>query len=224
MVSVLEERGLVPQRVSGSSAGALVGGLWAAGLPAGAIADELLSLRRQDFWDPWPGMGLLRGRLFRRRLERLLPVTTFEDCPIRLTLSVHDLVFNRVRVLSAGPLAEAIHASCAVPFLFQPVWLGFRPHFDGGVVDRHGIAGLPPSGRLLYHHLSSRSPWRRADSPALRPPARPDTVSLIVDGLPRLGPFRLQDSRSAFEQARRATRLALDRPVVDDRVQVSTAD
>ncbi len=224
MVSVLEEENLLPVRVSGSSAGALVGGLWSAGMPAAAIRDELLGLRRQDFWDPWPGFGLLRGKLFRRRLERILPVTTFDACRFELCVSTHDVLKNRVRVLADGPLARAIHASCAVPFLFQPVWLGLRPHLDGGVVDRHGIAGLPAAGRLFYHHLSSKSPWRRAHSPALRPPERPDTISLIVDGLPRLGPFKLQHARQAYEQARAATRRALDRPIRNSRVQLPAAD
>lgn len=224
MVSVLEDEGLWPSRVSGSSAGALVGGLWAAGMSAEQIRDELVGLRREDFWDPWPGFGLLRGKLFRQRLERILPVATFDECRYGLCVSTHDVLSNRVRVLAEGPLARAIHASCAVPLLFQPVWLGLRPHLDGGVVDRHGIAGLPPGGRLFYHHLSSKSPWRRADSPALRPPERPDTVSLIVDGLPRLGPFKLQNARRAYEQARAATRRALDRPIRDDRVQLPAAD
>src|SRR5262245_21144563 len=69
-VAVLEREGLPPDRVTGSSAGALVAGLWAAGLDAPAIEAELRRLRRADFWDPRPGAGLLAGRLFRRKLER----------------------------------------------------------------------------------------------------------------------------------------------------------
>ncbi len=135
VVSVLEEEGLPPARVCGSSAGALVGGLWAAGLPAARIREELLALRREHFWDVRPGLGLLRGALFRQRLEALAP---------------------------------AIHASCALPVLFQPVRIEGRLYLDGGVLDRPGLAGAPDGGRVLYHHLTSRSPWRRRGHGARR--------------------------------------------------------
>jgi NTE family protein len=65
---------------------------------------------------------------------------------------------------------------------------------------------------VLYHHLSSRSPWRRPGSPALRVPERAGLVPLVIDGLPRVGPFRLDEGPRAFEVARRATHAALDAP------------
>src|SRR5437762_11950148 len=69
VVAALEEVGLTPALVGGSSAGALVAGLWGAGVPAAAIRDRLFALKRADFWDPDPllgvggkrGFGLLRG-------------------------------------------------------------------------------------------------------------------------------------------------------------------
>jgi len=221
LVSALDERELFPARAAGSSAGALVAGLWSAGVPAADLAHELLALQRRDFWDPWPGPGLLRGRKFRRILESLLPVEDFTACRWPLALSAFDALSRTTRVLDGGKLAEAIHASCAVPLMFQPVWIGARPLFDGGVSDRHGIRGVPAGERLFYHHLSSRSPWRRKDSPALRPPERPRTVSLIIDALPRVGPFRLENGRPAFELALSAVRRALDMPINAAAVRLS---
>jgi NTE family protein len=220
LVSVLEDEGLFPGMLVGSSAGALVAGLWSAGVPAERIGQELLSLHRRDFWDPGPGLGLLRGGRFRNRLKRLLPVERFDQCRWPLAVSSFDVLARKTRVLNSGDLARAIHASCAVPLLFQPVWLDRRPHLDGGLSDRHGLCGLPDSRRLLYHHLASRSPWRRPSSPAMRLPERADTVSLVIQRLPRSGPFRLQAGRLAFEQARQAARRALDMPVRDGRVQL----
>ncbi len=209
VVAVLEEEGLAPARVVGSSAGALAGGLWAAGVPASRLCAELLALRREHFWDPGPGLGLLRGALFRARLERLLPVATFEACPRPLAVSAFDVRSRRTVVLRSGPLAPAIQASCAAPLLFQPVRLGGRALLDGGVLDRHGLAGLGEGERVLYHHLTSRSPWRRPDSPALRVPVRPGLRALAFEGLPRLGPFRLGRAAEAMERAAAATRAAL---------------
>jgi NTE family protein len=213
VVGVLEEEGLVPAALCGSSAGALVGGLWGAGLPAARLRDELLALRRSDFWDPAPGLGLLRGDKFQARLVALLPVATFEACPRPVALSVYDLWARRTVVLRSGPLAPAIHASCAAPVLFQPVRLGGRRYLDGGVKDRHGLAGLTGQERVLYHHLTSRSPWRRKDSPALRVPERPGLQAVALYGLPRLGPFRLERGGEALQQAAAGMRAALDQEV-----------
>ena len=218
VVSVLEAEGLPPARLCGSSAGALVGGLWAAGLPPARICEELLTLRRQDFWDPRPGLGLLRGARFRARLEALLPVSSFEACPRPLAISAWDPLARETVVLRSGPPAQAIQASSSVPFLFQPVRIGGRWLLDGGVADRHGLAGAPPPlhgappPRLLYHHLTSRSPWRRANSPALAVPERPGLVAVALHGLPRSGPFRLARGAEAMAQAAERMRAALDEP------------
>lgn len=208
-LSALEEEGLLPERLCGSSAGALAGGLWAAGLPAARLRAELLALRRADFWDPGPGAGLLRGRLLRARLEALLPVDRFEACRRPLALSAFDVWRRRTVVLDAGPLAPAIHASCAAPLLFQPVRTGGRTLLDGGILDRPGLAGLGPAPRVLYHHLASRSPWRRPGSPALRVPVRPGLRAVSTPGIPRLGPFRLERAAEAIDRAAEGMRAAL---------------
>jgi NTE family protein len=183
-------------------------------LPAQELKRELFALRREQFWDPGPGLGLLRGEKFRARLASLLPVTTFEQCRIPLGLSVFEWRTRSTQVVESGPLAPALHASCAVPLLFQPVLLGGRRCADGGVLDRHGLAsldGAPGRGeRVLYHHLSTRSPWRRKGSPSLRVPERAGLRALVVEGLPRLGPFKLERGPEAFERAAEATRAALD--------------
>jgi NTE family protein len=211
VLSVLEEEGLLPDRVVGSSAGALAGGLWAAGLPAARLREELLALRREHFWDPRPGLGLLRGARFRARLEAALPARTFEECPRAFAVSAFDLLARRTAVLDSGALAPAIHASCAAPFLFQPVRIGARAYLDGGVLDRHGLAPLRGGERVLYHHLTSRSPWRRRSSPALRVPERPSLRAVALEGLPRLGPFRLERAAEAMARAADGMRAALAR-------------
>jgi NTE family protein len=216
LVTVLEEQGLRPARIAGSSAGALVGALWGAGIPAGRIREELLGLRREHFWDLWPGLGLLRGGLFRALLERVLPVKTFEESPVPLSLSVWDVLARRTAVLEHGPLAPAIHASCALPLLFHPVRHGGRLYADGGIADRPGLAGVPDGERVLYHHLTARSPWRRRNSLALRIPERRGLQAIALAGLPRLGPFRLARGRAAMELAAAGAREALGRPLDAD--------
>jgi NTE family protein len=220
-LSVLEEEALLPVRLSGASAGALVSGCWAAGLSTAQIAEALLTLERADFWDPGLGWGLLRGQKFRARLEALLPVPTFAECRAPVTFSAHDRRARAPAVLDTGALAPAIHASCAVPFMFQPVTIDGRSFCDGGVSDRPGLAGMPPGQRLLFHHLTSRSWWRRRGSPSLEIPKRDNMVALVLDGLPRSGPFKLDVGRQAFEAARATTRRAMDTPVTDGRLHLA---
>jgi NTE family protein len=211
-LTALEDAGLLPSRVSGSSAGALVGASWAAGVDAPRLADELERLERRDFWDPGIGAGLLRGRLFVERMRRLLTKPTFDGCRVPAAVSVFDVRTRRTQVLDAGEIAPAICASCAVPVLFHPVRIGGRPYLDGGILDRPGLAGMPESEpRVLFHHIASRSPWRTKNEM----PSRRGMLTFVIDGLPRSGPFKLDEGRRAYRVARDATRRALERPVID---------
>lgn len=208
-VAALEEARLTPNFVTGASAGALVGGVWASGSRAERIEAELRPLRREHFWDPTPGFGLLRGELFRARVEAMLAAPSFERAHTPAALSAFDVRARKTVVLDSGDSARAICASCAFPVLLQPVAVDGRAMLDGGIADRPGHAGLPHGGRVLFHHLASKSPWRR-EHPVI--PERKDMVTITLAGLPRLGPFRLARGAEAFDRAREATRRALAAP------------
>jgi NTE family protein len=214
MLAALRATGFAPTHVAGSSAGGLVAGAWAAGLEPDALGGTLAELRRAQFWDPAPGAGILAGRLFDAMLRELLPVTAIEHCRVPVRISVFDIASRRTKVVDRGDLATAIRASCAVPIMFHPVWIDRRPCWDGGILDRPGIAGVPAGERLLFHHISSRSPWRTS----LPIPRRDGMVTLVIDDLPRSGPFRLDAGREALARARRATERALDTSISADGV------
>src|SRR5450432_3043744 len=88
LLGVLIDEGHLPTRVSGSSAGALVTGAWAGGVEPAALANALMTLERKDFWDPSPGLGFLRGKRFREKVESLLVVPKFEMCRVPAAISV----------------------------------------------------------------------------------------------------------------------------------------
>jgi NTE family protein len=216
MLGELLATGRAPEAVAGSSAGALVGGCWAAGLAPAVLAGTLTSLARDDFWDPRVGFGLLAGRKFDALLRRILPVTDLAECRVPVSISVFDILRARTAALTDGDLALAIRASCCVPAMFHPVWIGGRAYWDGGILDRPGLAGVPAGARVLYHHISSRSPWRRERDLAI--PERDGMVTLVIEDLPRSGPFKLDAGREALARAAAATRRALDVPIPADRV------
>ena len=221
MLDSITARGLLPQLVAGSSAGALVGACWAAGLEMTALAEILGAMQRRDFWDPAAGAGLLAGKKFDRMLRDMLPIAQVERGRVPVKISVFEIASRTTRVISSGDLPPAIRASCAVPGLFHPVWIDRRAYWDGGILDRPGLAGVPPGERVLFHHIASRSPWRRRE---LAPPRRPNMVTLVIDELPRSGPFKLAEGRRALELARIATERALEQPIVDDLVRISVRE
>lgn len=218
-VRALEEAGLAPSRVSGSSAGALVGATWASGVDAAELAAELEALERRDFWDPGFGPGLLRGRLFQERMERLTGGSAFSAGRVPAAVSVFDVRTRTTHVIADGEIARAVRASCAVPLMFHPVVIGGRAYLDGGITDRPGLAGMPRSEpRVLFHHIASRSPWRVVRNEI---PSRAGMVTLVIDDLPRVGPFRLGEGRRAYRKAREATKRALDAPIAASAVVVA---
>ncbi|NVJ58961.1 MAG: patatin-like phospholipase family protein [Gammaproteobacteria bacterium] len=213
VLAELLEQGIKPNRITGSSAGALVGATYASGTPIDAILTKLFATSKADFWDPGLGLGLLKGKKFRGILAELVSCQNIEDCPVKLALSVYDGRSRKTEVLSKGNLVDAVYASCAVPFMFQPIWIKRRPLWDGGISDRPGLAGTVLDERVFYHHIASRSPWRSKNSQALQLPERENLAALAIEHLPRSGPNKLNLGKSIYQTARKACKLALDTPM-----------
>ncbi len=199
MLAALVDHGLKPAKLTGSSAGALVGGCYASGCSVDELKAQLFALQRDDFWDPGLGLGLLKGDLFRGQVRNICKVSNIEECPIPFRVSAFNLGLWDTEVIDRGCLTHAIAASCAFPFLFQPVPLNGGRYLDGGIKDRPGLQGTYPGERIFYHHIGSRSPWRRKNSPALQMPQVENMQAITISGLPRVGPNKLQNGVIAFE-------------------------
>ena len=213
MLSVLEEEGLLPRRVTGSSAGALTAACWASGMSSKAIRELFFSVSKKDIWDPGFGLGLLKGDKFRQRLREAVPVLRIEQTAIPLAVSVYDRKNKQTHSYTEGDLANLVSASCAVPFMFHPVRYQQNSYLDGGIKDRPGLHPVKPGERVFYHHIVSRSPWRRRADPALQVPVRENMVSLAIAGLVRSGPSKLAKGPVAYNQARQATQRALSQVI-----------
>jgi NTE family protein len=203
VLSVLEEQNLLPATISGSSAGALVGTLWASGMTSHLIRDLILEVKRTDFWDPGLGLGFLQGKRFENLLAHHLPVKRLEDCRVPISISVFDVKSRSTRVLSQGCILKAIRASCAVPVMFQPVRVDGRSSLDGGILDRSATHGQHESQRILYHHLVPRNfIGHEAPPRALVPERTLNFQSFEIRNLPKVNPFTLSRGAHAFERAR----------------------
>jgi NTE family protein len=212
LMSVLEDRNLLPERISGSSAGGLIAGLWAAGLDSEYIRKVLSSGKREDFWDPHLGFGFLKGERFRDLLREHLPLNRVEACKVPLALSVFRLPDLETEVLREGPLVEAIYASCAVPGMFAPIKIHDAYCVDGGVRDRPGWDAFEVTDRVFCHYLLSRSRWRRWTGVGWGlPPTQENRLTIAIANLPRVGPFHLERGELAFNFARKRFGDILDR-------------
>ena len=133
-LEAVEEQGYRARALVGTSSGALVGSLWAAGA-RGRDLRELLSARQPLSYltlTLWRGLFSLQPMIDFLRDE--LPAT-FEELPFPLAVGVVDAQ-GQHRLISSGPLPEAVAASCAVPYLFQAVEVSGERLCDGGLRDR----------------------------------------------------------------------------------------
>lgn len=168
VIEALQARGLRIVAVAGSSSGALVGGLFAAG-KMHVYRDWLYSMSRTDMLrllDPVFGQpALFRGERLMHALRALIGEPRIEDLPVQFTAVAVDLIRQREVWLREGDLWDAIRASIAIPGVFTPYELHGRELVDGGLlaplpitatrlsdahrliaVDMHGWPDQPPGG------------------------------------------------------------------------------
>jgi len=137
VLQVLEENGIRPDLVAGTSAGALVGAAYCAGVPLSEI-ESLFSTMN------WPTLLKLSIRsslsIFDTQpmedfLRKKIGDIDFKDLKIPFAAVACDIQTGARIVLDEGPLAPAIRASAAIPGLFSPVEINGRLLVDGGIVD-----------------------------------------------------------------------------------------
>lgn len=152
VLQFLEEEGLRPAAIAGTSAGAIAAALYAAGQSPKAI----LTLLKESHYFGWSAIAWQKQALFsldtlKKVLKKAIPVDDFSALPIPVHVAVTDLKKGESLILSEGKLIEAICASAAVPLLFEPVQRDGRWLVDGGVLNNFPIeplldAGLPIIG------------------------------------------------------------------------------
>lgn len=177
VIEALEARGLNIVAVSGSSSGALVGGIYAAGKLA-EFREHLMRMDRSHFLrllDPgMPHAGLLRGGRLVDAMREVVGDPLIESLPLTFTAVAVDLQRQRVVWLRSGPLWDALRASFAIPGLFTPHEVDGRLLVDGGLLAPLPITATRLSGahRLIAVDMHS---WPE------RPPGEPARPAAPVD-------------------------------------------
>ena len=139
VLKVLNEHGIHPDAIVGSSMGAEVGGAYAAGVSVEDMAAIWRSAHFgtvvKNFLPTIPWSGWCSGREKIRFLRRLLGDVTIEELPLTYAAVATDLESGLPYPITKGPLARAIRASISVPGLLTPVWIDGHLLIDGGVSD-----------------------------------------------------------------------------------------
>lgn len=137
VVQVLEEAGIKPDVVTGTSAGSLVAALYASGRNGAQLQRVAETMDEAAFTDwtlPLFNRGMLRGSALARYVHQQVGGRKIEDLPLPLGILATDLQNGQGVLFERGDIATAVRASSAVPGLFEPVRITGREYVDGGLV------------------------------------------------------------------------------------------
>jgi NTE family protein len=183
VLELLDELGIRPCLIVGTSMGALLGGLYASGLPGrkihALVDDHLVShaksrrerLKKRRDLLKWVGPlvpdfkhgGVLNPDRFLSHLLGGMTKQRFEELEIPLTVIATDFWTGEEIVLGQGPLLPAIRASIAIPGVFPPL------HLDGRVLVDGGLVNVVPFNHLKGHcDISIAIDVGRAPEPGCR--------------------------------------------------------
>lgn len=137
VIAVLEEAGLKPSFVVGTSAGSLVAALYASGKSSAELQKAALAIEEvaiTDWMLPLIGRGMLRGDALGRYVNEAVAGRLIEDMRIPLGVVATDLGSGQAVLFRRGDTGTAVRASSAVPAVFVPVRISGRDYVDGGLV------------------------------------------------------------------------------------------
>jgi NTE family protein len=143
VLKALEEYGMKPDIISGVSAGAIAGALYADGFSP----EEILSIyTHKSFFEfmqmTVPKTGIFKATGLKETLRKNLRAETFEQLKIPMIITATNLIEGRSVYFRTGNLIDAILASSCVPILFEVTTINKIPYVDGGVMNNMPVEPL----------------------------------------------------------------------------------
>jgi len=144
VLEVLEENNIPVDLIVGSSSGAVIGAFYADNPNSTHIKEILLNINKNDLIEniafsyygiPILYSGPIEGNKFRKFVHQNMKSENFDDLKIPLVVVTTDVMKNEPYLIRGGPIIPAIHASSALPLVFQPVKLYGRVLSDGAVIS-----------------------------------------------------------------------------------------
>ncbi|MDX8362322.1 patatin-like phospholipase family protein [Cytobacillus sp. IB215316] len=126
--------------IAGTSAGALIAGLYACGMRPEQMEHELEDLSIRKMLDIQVGRkGWVKGKRIYEKLVQLTNGKHFSDLDIPLAIISLDLISGQLVIIKSGEVAKAIHASIAIPGIFAPVKHGNQLLVDGYILNNNPV-------------------------------------------------------------------------------------
>ncbi len=138
-IKVLEANGITPDLIIGTSAGSVIGALYAAGFSGYQLHELALKMDEAEIADwavPFLGQygGLIKGEALQNYVNRMVRNKPIEQLARPLGIVATDLQTGKAIVFRRGNTGMAVRASSSVPGVFQPVRIAGRDYVDGGLV------------------------------------------------------------------------------------------
>ena len=136
VIKSLEAQGIVPDMVVGTSAGSVVGALYASGMNGFDLQNLALQME-EDMVADWtlPNRGVLKGEALQDFINQKVKNLSIQKMPKPLGVVATDLQSGEMVLFRTGNTGMAVRASSAVPGVFQPVEISGRDFVDGGLTS-----------------------------------------------------------------------------------------
>ena len=136
VIKALEAQGISPDIIVGTSAGAVVGALYAAGNDGFKLQELAIQMEEGQIND-WslPNRGVIKGEALQNFINTAVQQRPLEKMPKLLAVVATDLHSGEMIVFRTGNTGMAVRASSAVPNLFQPVMINGHEYVDGGLTS-----------------------------------------------------------------------------------------
>jgi NTE family protein len=161
VIQVLEEAGIRPNLVTGTSAGSLVAAIYASG-KSGAQLQQVSETMEEAAFADWSlqifSRGALRGEALARYVNGQVNSRLIENMPLPLGIVATDLNTGLDSLFQRGDTGTAVRASSAVPAVFQPVRISGRDYVDGGLVSPVPVRAARKMGAELVVAVDISSP------------------------------------------------------------------
>ena len=159
VIQVLEEAGIRPDLVAGTSAGSLVAALYASGKTGAEMAALAIAMDEGAITDwAFPSRGLIRGEALARYVRDQTGGRPIEQMKLPLGIVATHLDSGAAVLFQRGDTGAAVRASSAVPAVFQPVRIGPAEYVDGGLVSPVPVRFARQMGAELVLAVDISSP------------------------------------------------------------------
>lgn len=146
VLKALNELNIHPNVISGTSAGAIIGVLYAMGLSSKEMIDFVGHSSLWKFFRfEWSAGGISNLNYLKERLIDVGIPPNFEDLQMKLFVTATNLTKGKTEIFHEGPLLDTILASCSIPLVFKPVIINGDRYADGGILNN-----LPASAIISH--------------------------------------------------------------------------